>query len=152
MGLFFGEKMRIVIQRSGKSSVVVEGNEVGSINFGLVLLVCIEKNDCIENINKAAQKVLSLRMFEDENGRMNKSIIDISGDVLAISQFTLSWRGQKGNRPSFDNSMSPDKANELFEHFISELEKSVNVSKGVFGATMDVKIQNQGPVTFCLDF
>ncbi len=150
--LFFGEKMRIVIQRSGKSNVLVDGSEVGVIKSGLVLLVCIEKSDDSETIKKAANKILSLRIFEDQNGKMNKSITEVNGEILAISQFTLSWKGLKGNRPSFDNSMNPEKAIDLFNEFTEELRNSVFVSTGSFGASMDVKIQNLGPVTFCLDF
>jgi len=144
--------MRIVVQRSGKSKVDVNQNSVGSINSGLVLLVCIEKNDNVDTIKKAAKKILSIRIFEDENQKMNKSILDVNGQILAISQFTLSWRGQKGNRPSFDQSMTPDIAQELFNEFVNELTQSVPVKTGQFGASMDVHIQNLGPVTFCFDF
>ena len=144
--------MRIVIQRSGKSSVQVNGNAVGEINSGLVLLVCIEKGDTLEVIQKAAKKILAIRVFEDENRKMNKSILDVSGKILAISQFTLSWRGLKGNRPSFDKSMPPETANGLFKQFVEEINKHVLVETGHFGESMDVKIQNLGHVTFCLDF
>lgn len=152
MGPFFGEEMRIVVQRSGISNVSVKNEVVGSIDAGLVLLVCIEKNDNPETVIKAAQKILAIRVFEDENMKMNKSIVEVGGHILAISQFTLSWRGQKGNRPSFDQSMPPEEANELFNLFCEEVRKSAPVSTGSFGESMDVKIQNIGPVTFCLDF
>ncbi len=144
--------MRIVIQRSGKSSVSVNGEVVGEIKKGLVLLVCLEKEDTSETVKKAAQKILSMRLFEDENQKMNKSILETNGQILAISQFTLSWRGLKGNRPSFDRSMPPEMAEDLFNKFTKLLSLSTNVATGVFGAAMDVKINNLGPVTFSLDF
>lgn len=144
--------MRIVIQRSGKSSVSVNGEVVGEIKKGLVLLVCLEKEDTLETVKKAAQKILSMRLFEDENQKMNKSILETNGQILAISQFTLSWRGLKGNRPSFDRSMPPEMAEDLFNKFKELLSLSTTVATGVFGAAMDVKINNLGPVTFSLDF
>ena len=144
--------MRIVIQRSGKSSVSVNDKIVGEIEKGLVLLVCLEKEDTLETVKKAAQKILAMRLFEDENQKMNKSILDIRGQILAVSQFTLSWRGLKGNRPSFDRSMSPEMAENLFNKFTELLSLSTSVSTGTFGSAMDVKINNLGPVTFSLDF
>ena len=144
--------MKIVVQRSLKSLVKVKDKTVGEISNGLVLLSCLEKNDSKETVKKASEKILKLRIFKDENDRMNRSIIDIKGEILNISQFTLSWNGQKGNRPSFDNSMAPDQANELFEFFCSLLEDHVKVQKGVFGEHMDVQIHNDGPVTFFLEF
>lgn len=144
--------MRIVIQRSGKSSVSVNEKIVGEIEKGLVLLVCLEKEDTLETVKKAAQKILAMRLFEDENQKMNKSILDTDGQILAISQFTLSWRGLKGNRPSFDRSMPPEMAENLFNVFTELLSLSTTVATGVFGAAMDVKINNLGPVTFSLDF
>ena len=144
--------MRIVIQRSGKSTVSVNKKIVGEIERGLVLLVCLEKEDTLETVKKAAQKILAIRLFEDENQKMNKSIMDTDGQILAISQFTLSWRGLKGNRPGFDRSMPPEAAENLFNKFTELLSQSVFVATGVFGAAMDVKINNLGPVTFSLDF
>ena len=145
--------MKVVIQRSKKSNVIVEEKIVGEIDKGMVLLVCMEKGDGQSNIEKAAKKILGLRIFSDDQGKMNLSLKQMEGKILAISQFTLSWDGVKGNRPSFDNSMPPNEANELFESFCDLLSKEdVVVEKGVFGASMEVNIQNDGPVTFSLDF
>lgn len=148
--------MKVVIQRSGHSKVLVNQEVVGEIRSGLVLLICFEKKDLTKNkkelLEKAKQKILALRIFEDSEGKMNKSIVDIGGEVLAISQFTLSWDGQKGNRPSFDESMPPDSAKTYFDEFVQMIRESRIVQTGVFGASMDVQIQNLGPVTFSLDF
>ncbi|WP_372652125.1 D-aminoacyl-tRNA deacylase [Halobacteriovorax sp.] len=144
--------MKIVVQRSKKSSVEVNNQIISTIANGLVLLVCLEKGDSEKSISSAAEKILNLRIFPDDNGRMNKDILQSNGEILAVSQFTLSWNGKKGNRPSFDNSMEPDKANTYFEQFCSILEKSVTVKKGVFGESMQVTIANDGPVTFFLEF
>lgn len=144
--------MKIVIQRSLNSSVKVDSKVISSIERGLVLLVCLESNDVDQTLDKAIQKILALRIFSDKEGRMNKSIIDVEGEILAISQFTLSWNGKKGNRPSFDGSMMPEEANRMFEKFCSELAKKVRVSKGAFGESMEVSIVNDGPVTFHLEF
>lgn len=148
--------MKVVIQRSGHSKVLVNQEVVGEIRSGLVLLICFEKKDLTKNkkelLEKAKQKILALRIFEDSEGKMNKSIVDIGGEVLAISQFTLSWDGQKGNRPSFDESMPPDSAKVYFDEFVQMIRESRIVQTGVFGASMDVQIQNLGPVTFSLDF
>jgi len=148
--------MKVVIQRSGHSKVLVNQEVVGEIRSGLVLLICFEKKDLTKNkkelLEKAKQKILALRIFEDSEGKMNKSIVDFGGEVLAISQFTLSWDGQKGNRPSFDESMPPDSAKVYFDEFVQMIRESRIVQTGVFGASMDVQIQNLGPVTFSLDF
>jgi len=144
--------LRVVIQRVKKSSVSVEGKIISEIGHGLNLLVCLEKDDGLKQIEKAAQKVLAYRIFQDEESRMNRNILQASGEILAISQFTLSWNGQKGNRPSFDNSMKPDLASELFDKFCELLARDIVVKKGVFGASMQVDIVNDGPVTFCFDF
>jgi D-tyrosyl-tRNA(Tyr) deacylase len=144
--------MKIVVQRSLESSVSVASDVIGSISNGLVLLVCLEKGDDEKSIAKAAQKILALRIFADEQGRMNKNILQSGGEVLAISQFTLSWNGQKGNRPSFDNSMAPDEANSFFIKFCDILKEQVKVETGAFGESMQVSITNDGPVTFFLEF
>lgn len=144
--------MKIVIQRVLESSVSVSGEVVSQIGRGLSLLVCLEKDDQIQTLEKAAKKVLALRVFSDDQGRMNENILQVKGEILAVSQFTLSWNGQKGNRPSFDNSMAPQKAEEYFNQFCQILEKEVPVKRGVFGESMQVHIVNDGPVTFSLNF
>ncbi|MEE3078226.1 MAG: D-aminoacyl-tRNA deacylase [Bdellovibrionota bacterium] len=147
--------MKVVIQRVKSSSVTVEQKIIGEIGIGLNLLVCMEKGDGATEIKKAATKICALRIFSDENGRMNKSVKDIDGEILSISQFTLSWDGQKGNRPSFDDSMEPDKAHKLFLDFVGLLKNEYQESKiktGEFGASMEVAIVNDGPVTFSLSF
>lgn len=146
--------MRIVVQRVSGANVRVNKKIEGEIGTGYVLLVCFEKKDEEEVIEKAFQKILKLRCFEDpETGKMNKGILEIEkGSILAISQFTLSWRGEKGNRPGFDKSMGPQKAEIFFEKFCFKFKGHVHLEKGVFGELMEVSIQNHGPVTFCLDF
>lgn len=144
--------MKIVIQRCLKASVRVDGEIVSSIDKGLLLLVCMEKGDQVD-LEKVSQKILNLRLFTDpENGKMNLNILQHGGEILCVSQFTLSWDGKKGNRPSFDNSMAPDEAHQEFETFCQHLENQVPVSKGVFGAHMEVSLVNDGPVTFSLNF
>lgn len=146
--------MRVVVQRSGHSQVLIDDKVVGEITKGIVLLVCVEKGDDELTVQKASDKIASLRIFEEkESGKMSKSLKDFGGEVLAISQFTLSWRGGKGNRPSFDGSMPPVKAEELFNLFCEKMkEKNLRVQGGEFGRLMKVLICNDGPVTFCLDF
>ncbi len=144
--------MKIVVQRVSSSQVKVHGEIVGSIGKGLNLLVCIEHQDNQETIKKACEKIIALRIFSDEAGRMNKSIVDIQGSILAISQFTLSWNGKKGNRPSFDGSAKPEVANKLFNEFVQILRNTVPVETGVFGESMAVEITNDGPVTFHIEF
>tara|TARA_Y100000590_G_scaffold291056_1_gene327619 strand:+ start:1243 stop:1680 length:438 start_codon:yes stop_codon:yes gene_type:complete len=145
--------VKVVIQRSLNSKVIVDDKIVGEISNGMVLLVCFEKGDNLETIKKSSEKIQKLRIFTDETtGKMNKGITEVGGSFLAISQFTLSWDGAKGNRPSFDNSLEPSLAEEYFELFCLELEKTAKVEKGVFGRYMDVRIKNDGPVTFSLDF
>ena len=116
--------MKIVVQRVKDAKVEVEGEITGKIEAGLLLLVCLEKGDNIETIEKAYKKVLALRIFEDEDGKMNKNIQDMGGSILSISQFTLSWDGKKGNRPSFENSMVPDQARLNFAIFNKKLRDS----------------------------
>ena len=144
--------MRIVVQRTKNAKVEVKNKTVGQSEKGLTLLVCMEKNDDHQTVQKAAQKILAARIFEDENKKMNLNISQVSGTILAISQFTLSWRGDKGNRPSFDLSMAPDKANKLFEQFCALLREHITVETGEFGASMEVSLTNMGPVTFIFDF
>ena len=144
--------MRVVIQRSLQSNVKVNEAVVGEISSGMVLLVCLEEGDSIEKVKKAADKILKLRIFSDQLGKMNWGIKEAGGEILAISQFTLSWSGEKGNRPSFDKSMEPKAAEKLFNDFCALLRIEVKVETGQFGADMHLSIQNNGPVTFSLEF
>lgn len=144
--------MRIVVQRSGASKVLVEGRSTGEIESGLVLLVCIEQGDNIQKVELAVDKILKLRIFDDEQGKLNYNIEQIKGKILAISQFTLAWDGKKGNRPSFDMAMPPQEAKVLFGIFCQKLSETVPVETGVFGESMTVQITNLGPVTFHLTF
>lgn len=143
--------MRILVQRSLESSVTVNNKVVGSIDKGLVLLVGFTHTDTITNINKLVQKVLNLRIFDDENGVMNKSILDVGGSILSISQFTLYADSKKGNRPSYINAMGGDSATKLYDMFNEELGKYIHVEKGIFGADMKVNILNDGPTTILLE-
>ncbi len=144
--------MKAVIQRVKSASVTINNELYSKINQGILVLFGVEKGDIKENADKIADKISKLRIFEDDNGKMNKSIIDISGEVLVVSQFTLAGNCSKGTRPSFDNAEVPDKANEMYEYFVSKLkEKGLPVKTGVFGAMMDVELINDGPVTFILN-
>ncbi len=144
--------MKAVIQRVKKASVEIEGKIYSKINRGLLILFCAEKNDVKENIDFIANKILNLRIFEDENHKMNLSVRDITGEILIVSQFTLASDLKKGLRPSFDNAMEPIKAKEFYEDMILKLKESkLNVQTGVFGADMQVMLINDGPVTFVLN-
>ena len=144
--------MKVVVQRSLSSSVSVDGKTVGSINHGLVLLVGFTSGDTEEIINKMVKKVINLRIFDDENGVMNKSLIDVDGEILSISQFTLYADTRKGNRPSYINALGGDKASPLYDLFNNKLrEAGIKVETGIFGADMKVSIENLGPVTIILE-
>ncbi len=144
--------MRVVVQRSLHSKVIVDKKVTGSISEGLVLLVGFTHDDDIKDINYMVNKILNLRIFDDKEGVMNLSIKDTSKKILSISQFTLYADTKKGNRPSYTNAMKSDKASELYNVFNNELIKNgMNVQTGVFGAEMDVHINNDGPVTIILD-
>ena len=144
--------MKIILERVKNAGVEVNGKEIAKIREGLLLLVGVCKNDTPEEIKWAANKVLNLRIFEDENGKLNLSVKDIKGEILAISNFTLCADILKGNRPSFDKSENREKAKEKFETFVSELKKSgLNVMKGEFGAFMEISHINSGPVTIIID-
>ncbi len=143
--------MKIVLQRVKQASVSISGKVYSSIGKGYLILIGIEKGDTAEIIEKYADKVIKLRVFPDENDKMNLSIKDISGSILVVSQFTLAGNCKKGTRPSFDNSAPPEEANKLYEYFIEQLKSAVNeVKTGVFGAVMEVSLINDGPVTFIL--
>ena len=143
--------MRVLVQRTGKASVKVSNKDVGKIDHGLVLLVGFTDGDDIGKIEYLAKKVVHLRIFPDENGVMNKSILDYSGKILSVSQFTLYASCEKGNRPSYIKAMKNDEAIELYNLFNKELEKYVEVETGIFGADMVVSITNIGPTTILLE-
>ncbi len=145
--------MRAVIQRVTKSSVTVDGEIKGSIGKGYNVLLGVMDGDTEAQAELLAAKIAKLRVFEDEAGKMNKSVTDINGEILVISQFTLCADIKKGNRPSFTDSAAPDEANRLYEYFCSKLlENGVSkVEKGVFAADMKVEIHNDGPVTIVMD-
>jgi D-tyrosyl-tRNA(Tyr) deacylase len=144
--------MKILIQRSKQSSVKVEGEIVGKIEHGMVLFVCFEQDDNEEKIDLAIHKLINLRIFEDENNKMTFNILQTKGSFLSISQFTLSWDGSGGHRPSFDRSMPPKQAKLMYAIFNKKLKEHCMVESGVFGAMMEVAITNDGPVTFQLSF
>ena len=143
--------MKVVVQRSKKSKVTIDNKVNGSINKGYVLLVGFTHGDTTDIVDKMINKILNLRIFEDENDKMNLSIKDINGSILSISQFTLYADSKKGNRPSFINAMKPDEASKLYDYFNQELSKYIEVNTGIFGADMKVEIYNDGPVTIILD-
>ena len=143
--------MKLVVMRSKESNVKVEDKLIGSIDYGLTILVGIGVDDSIEDVEKLANKVVNLRIFDDENGVMNKSILDVHGSILSISQFTLMAETKKGNRPSYINAMKGDEAINLYNKFNDLLSEYVKVETGLFGADMQVSILNDGPVTIILD-
>ena len=144
--------MKLVVQRSKNSKVLVDNKIVGKIEKGLVVLVGFTHNDTIEDIKKLTKKLVNLRIFDDENHIMNKSILDIKGKILSVSQFTLYADCKKGNRPSYINSMRADEARNLYELFNEEIKKyDIHLETGVFQADMLVEINNDGPVTIILE-
>ena len=144
--------MRIVVQRVNTSKVIVDDKVLGSINKGLNLLIGFSKEDNDEDLLYLRDKIINLRIFEDENDKMNLSLLDIKGDILAISQFTLYGDCRKGRRPNFMNAMGGDEAKALYEEFVKMLKESgLKVETGEFGAHMNVEIENDGPVTILLD-
>ena len=143
--------MKVLIQRVKKASVKIAGEKYSSINEGILAFVGIEKGDILEDIQKYAKKVVNLRIFPDENDKMNRSLIDLNGEMLIVSQFTLCGDCKKGTRPSFDNSAPPVVANELYEKFVTEIKNyGIKTQTGKFGAMMDVELINNGPVTFMI--
>lgn len=145
--------MKAVIQRVSESSVAVDGKVVGQSGKGYMILLGVMKGDTEKHADLLARKVSSLRVFEDENGKMNLSILDVDGEILAISQFTLCADCKKGNRPSFTPSEEPERANALYEVFCSKLREYgvKRVDKGIFGADMKVSLVNDGPFTVILE-
>ena len=144
--------MRAVIQRVSHARVIIDGSEHSRIGIGLFVLVGVEKEDTPEDAGMLARRIVELRIFEDEAGKMNRSIAETGGQVLAVSQFTLLGDCRKGRRPSFDPAAAPDVARTLYERFVSEIDAlGIPVATGVFQAMMNVELTNQGPVTFILD-
>lgn len=144
--------MRIILQRSGRASVQVGEEVTGSIENGYVLLVGITHSDTEEDAIYAARKIAHLRLWEDSDGKMNKSITEVGGDILSVSQFTLYGDIKKGRRPSFIEAARPEQAQPLWEFFNEQLEKEgLTVQTGIFGAMMDVELVNDGPVTIIID-
>ena len=143
--------MKALVQKVKSSSVSVDGNVVNSIGSGLNVLLGVNVEDTYEDAIKLAKKVLNLRIFEDENNVMNKSILDVGGEILSISQFSLQADTHKGNRPSYINAMRGEDAVKLYEFFNEELNKEIKTYPGVFGADMTVQIENDGPTTIILD-
>ena len=145
--------MRVLIQRVKRASVTIDGELHSSINSGLLLFVgiCDEDND--EDIAWLTKKIANIRLFDDENGVMNKAVTEVGGDILAVSQFTLMASTKKGNRPSYIKAARPEISIPLYEQFCSEMEIAVNkpIKRGVFGADMKVELLNDGPVTIFID-
>ena len=145
--------MRVVVQRAKNARVIVEGQVTGQIEKGLMLLVGITHEDTISDLEYCAKKIANMRIFEDEEGKMNLSIKDVGGDILSVSQFTLYGETRKGNRPSFIQAARPEVAKPLYEQFndLLRAEYQLKVETGIFGAMMDVEFINDGPVTLIVE-
>lgn len=144
--------MKALIQRVKQASVTIDGEIYSSINFGMLIFLGVEKEDSEVNAKQLSEKLINLRIFEDNEGKMNKSLLDIKGEILVVSQFTLASDCKKGTRPSFDKSAPPDKANKLYEDFVKLISGyGLNVKTGKFQAMMDVSLINDGPVTFMVE-
>ena len=144
--------MKAVIQRVSRASVSVDNQIIGEIDQGLTILLGVAQGDTEQDLDKLLAKIVKLRIFEDENGRMNRSVQDVGGGLLVVSQFTLMANYRHGNRPDFMGAAAPDEANRLYELFISRATPLVSkVAHGQFGAHMEVSLCNDGPVTICMD-
>ncbi len=144
--------MKVVVQRAKHARVIVDDTVVGSIDHGLMLLVGVTHSDTIEDVKYLSEKIANLRIFEDDAGKMNLSLLDVKGQILSVSQFTLYGDCRKGRRPNFMEAAKPDYAEELYELFNQDLRnKGIEVSTGQFGAMMDVQFTNVGPVTLILE-
>lgn len=143
--------MRLVVQRVSKASVKVDKKIVGKIDKGLLVLIGIGENDTKKEADFLANKLVNLRIFEDENNKMNLSVQDVKGDLLIVSQFTLYGDSSHGNRPSFISAAKPEIADELYEYFCKKCEEKVKVEKGMFRHHMEVELINDGPVTILLE-
>jgi D-tyrosyl-tRNA(Tyr) deacylase len=144
--------MKCVVQRVTSSKVTLNDKVIGSIGVGLNILLGVLKGDSSEDVKKLITKIVNLRIFQDENNKMNLSLLDIEGEALIISQFTLAGNIKKGRRPSFDNSENPEIAKKLYEEFVKEISVlGIKTQTGEFGTMMGVEIHNDGPVTFIVD-
>ncbi len=144
--------MRVVLQRVKRASVTVEGTVTGAINRGLMMLIGIDRDDTEDDLAYMAEKCLNLRIFNDASDKMNLSLLDVAGEVLAVSQFTLLGDTRKGRRPSYIHAAPPDKARACYETFVEKLKSyNIKVACGVFGAMMDVELINEGPVTLIVE-
>lgn len=145
--------MKIVLQRVSEASVTVGREQIGAINKGLLLLVGVHEEDTEEQMHWLCNKILKLRVFDDEDGKMNLSVQDVEGELLVVSQFTLYGDYEKGNRPSYMQAANPDKAEMLYEDMLAYLKthSDLNIESGEFGAYMDVHLHNDGPVTLVLE-
>ncbi|MCK4890685.1 MAG: D-tyrosyl-tRNA(Tyr) deacylase [Candidatus Aminicenantes bacterium] len=144
--------MRIVVQRVSSADVKVNSKIVGKIGTGLLIYAGIEKGDSEREIEFVAEKVLNLRIFPDEDDKMDRAVLDVPGGaILSISQFTLASFIRKGRRPDFSNALEPEKAEKLYDHFCEKLSSKIKVERGIFGAMMDISSVNDGPVTFIIE-
>ena len=145
--------MRVVIQRVSEASVSIRGNVKSSIKLGLLLLLGIEESDCSQDVSWLSKKIAQMRIFSEDQNLMNRSILDVNGELLVVSQFTLHAKTKKGNRPSYTKAAKPEQAIPLYEEFIFFLEKEIGkkVKTGDFGANMQVSLCNDGPVTIIID-
>ncbi|WP_350292893.1 D-aminoacyl-tRNA deacylase [uncultured Croceitalea sp.] len=145
--------MRAVIQRVSKASVAVEGNLISKINAGVLVLIGFEDEDSTDDITWLSKKIVNLRIFNDEKGVMNRSLVETNGDAIVVSQFTLHASSKKGNRPSYLKASKPDIAIPLYDKFVNQLELDLGkkIGTGIFGADMKVELLNDGPVTIVID-
>lgn len=143
--------MKVVVQRVTEACCTVDGKITGSIKDGFMLLVGFNASDNLDNVNWMVKKIVNLRVMDDDNGVMNKSILDTGGSILSISQFTLYADTKNGNRPSYVNAMKSEDAIKLYQAFNEELKKYVKVEEGIFGANMKISLVNSGPVTIILE-
>lgn len=144
--------MRAVVQKVSSSKVTVDGQIVGQINQGLMVLLGVTHDDTSKDVDYMVDKVTNLRIFEDEQGKMNLSLKDVDGEILAVSQFTLYGDARRGRRPSFSDAARPEVANPLYEEFVKKIkDQGINVGTGIFGAHMMVDLTNDGPVTILLE-
>lgn len=145
--------MKVVAQRVSQAKVEADQTVCGEIGKGLLLYVCLEVGDTRQSLEEAAEKVAKMRIFEDEAGKMNLNVAQAGGEILSVSQFTLSWSGTRGNRPSFDRSMAPGEAKHMYDLFNQKLQQAgLRIKTGRFGSDMQVTSVNDGPVTFHLSF